>query len=246
MKKFLALLLCFFFAIPSWAALGIGASAQNATPFAGSLALPSVTTQATGSTFVIFITNSGSMTAPTDNKGNTFTTAPQLSVLLNGSATSAGIWICNNGVGGAGHIFTVNSSGAAFAAVVVEITSSVVNYGVLDKSATTPNLAGVTTANSPSITPAVNGEVVLSFVGGFSSTNNTITDPTGYNNILASNGNGATNSWVIAVGGLVQTTAGATNDIFALGGTTNAATATISFTPKTPSGPSPTAFRIFP
>lgn len=212
-------------------ALSIGASAQNASPFAATLALPSVTTQVSGSTFVICVANSASLTAPTDNKGNTFTTAPQLSVLFNGSATSTGIWICNNGVGGAGHIFTINSSGAALAAVVVEITSAGVNFGVLDQSATTPNLAGVTTANSPSVTPTANGEVVLSFVGGFSSTNNTITDPAGYNNILASNGNGATNTWVIAVGGLVQSTAGATNDVFALGGTTNAATATLSFFP---------------
>jgi hypothetical protein len=237
MKKFylaFILSLASLLAIPqqALAALAIGASAQGA---GSGTALPTsaVTTQTTGSTFVVFVSDGNPPTylAPTDNKGNTYSLTPNQTVTFNSPFGGGAVWVCQNCAGGAGHIFTANFTGSTSAIVIaVEITSTGGIWGTLDQSASTSGLANVTTANSPSITPTVNGEVVLSFVAGAEGTNTTITDATGYNNILQVNAAGATNgNPVAAVGGFVQTTLAATSDVFTLGASTNAGTVTLSF-----------------
>jgi hypothetical protein len=239
------LLLAALFIAPSaaLAALAIGASAQGQGSGTTAVATSSVTTQATGSTFAVFVSSGApsNYLAPTDNKGNTYALSPILSVTFNSPFGGGAVWVCQNCAGGAGHIFTANFTSSTSAVVIaVEVTSTGGAFGTLDQSASTSNLANVTTANSPSITPTQNNEVVLSFVAGSVGSNTTITDATGYNNILQVNANGLTNgNGVAAVGGLVQTTAAATNDVFTIGASTNAGTATLSFKPNVPTFPGP-------
>lgn len=234
--------------------LGIGVSAVAASNFTEVLPTPAVTTQLANSTFIIFAPTSGALLAPTDNKGNVYAALPDFTFLFNASTVAGNIWICPNGIGGAGHTFTGNYS--AFSSVVliaVEITSGG-PYAVLDQSAASSNLANRTTANAPSVTPTVNNEVILSFLGGNVGSNVTITDTTGYNNLLQSNGNGASNGNIIGgVGGFVQGTAGATQDVFGISLTSNVGTATLSFMPHTggappvaPRGPMPRRVFILP
>src|ERR1700733_12115424 len=68
------------------ARLAIGASSQAASNFTAAPATPAVTTQTTGSTFVIFEATDAGLLAPTDNKGNTYNLSPDLTFLYNSSA----------------------------------------------------------------------------------------------------------------------------------------------------------------
>jgi hypothetical protein len=218
---------------PVVASLSIGASAAAASSFTEGLSTSSITTQATGSTFVVFEATGGGLLAPTDNKGNTYHATPDFSFLFNASNSAGSIWICQNCAGGAGHVFTANlSTFSSVVLIVVEVASTGGLFPILDQSAFTSNIANATTGNSPSVTPTVNGEVILSFMGGAAG-NITINDSTGYNNILQSNGNGGSNgNLVAAIGGFKQSTAAATHDVFTMSGTTNLGTATMAFKPN--------------
>jgi hypothetical protein len=217
--------------------LGIGVSAMNINNFTESLATPSVTTQTSNSTFVIFANCTGvvsSFNAPTDNKGNTYSASPQLSAVYNTSGQSGAVWVCSGGTGGSGHIFTAHTSSFLSVGVIaIEITSSgsAGSFGVLDQSGSTSNILNVTTSSTVSITPLVNNEVILSFFALASGTL-TVTDPTGYNNILQSMTTGVTGVGG-AVGALVQTTAAATNDVFTLSATGSGASLIASFQQNT-------------
>lgn len=240
-------------------ALAFGVSTVAATGFTASpFSSSAITTQATGSGFLLYA--SGPLatvySAPTDNKGNTYPATPTLSFLLNGSTNSGTVWFISNANGGAGHIFTLNFTGTgSIVFIPLEITGTTSAYALLDQSATTPNISG-TTANSPSITPTVNGAPVVSiFAGNNGAANTTITDTTGYNNIIQVNAQGATNSNVIAaIGGFIQTIAGATNDIFVTGSAAFIGTATLSFNPFSipppvvvpPQGPMPRQIYVMP
>lgn len=214
-------------------ALGIGQSAIAASNFSEHLALPAINSQASGSTFVLFSSCPPStvLAAPTDNKGNIWPATPNATVLFNASTAQGSLWVLPNGVGGAGHVVTLNYTGFE---IVVGIVIEITGGAALDQILSTPNITNAVTANSPPITPTVNGAPVLAFLGGISGgVNVSITDPTGYNNIIQANGNGATNGNAIgAASGFIQTTAAPTNDIFTLTNTPNVGTMTASFIPS--------------
>jgi hypothetical protein len=223
-------------------AMSIGASAQNASNFTESLTTGSATTQASGSTFVIYVFGNGvlaDITGISDSKGNTYPAAgsPNATFTWNSGSQSAYAWVSTGAsTGGSGHTFTVTTN--TFLSLVifaVEIISGS-TYALLDQSAVTPSLSNVTTANTPSVTPTVNGEVVLGLFGASYSATTTITDTTGFNNILQSYLTGGASSIGIvgAISGTVQGSAAAINDIFTIGTAVNAGTATLSFNPYVP------------
>lgn len=216
--------------------LSIGASQVANSSFANTLTTPAMTTQASGSTCVVAVL--GPLVADiqrvTDSKGNTYPSTPNLTVLYNSGGFEATIWIAPNCVGGSGHTFTVTMTASTFVSMTlipVEVKASS-GFAVVDQSGTSPNLSNTTSAATPSVTPTVNGEVVLSFLGGGNATATTITDATGFNNILQSFATGTSNTAIGAVGGKVQATAAAISDTFTIGSSTNAGTAIISFKPN--------------
>jgi hypothetical protein len=215
--------------------LSIGASQIAESQFANTLTTPAMTTQASGSTCVVAVL--GPLVADiqrvTDSKGNTYPSTP-ISVLYNSGSFEATIWIAPNCVGGSGHTFTVTMTASTFVSLTlipVEVKASS-GFAVVDESGTSPNLLNTTSAATPSVTPTVNGEVVLSFLGGGNATATTITDATGFNNILQSFATGTSNLAIGAVGGKVQATAAVISDTFTIGSSTNAGTAIISFKPN--------------
>lgn len=252
MRKLLLAFLMMLPGVSAHAALAVGASSQGSAFLATSAATTAVTTASTGSTFIIFSSLNAASTVfltPTDNMGNAYTQIPASVISFNSTGNSGSAWICANCAGGAGHVFTANFTTTTLAVVfAVEITGGAVLDQVLG---TTPGVQdNVTTAPTPSITPTQNGAVVLSLLAGIQAANTTITDATGYNNILQANPNGATTAGPIGgVGALVQTTAGATNDIFTIGAVSNVGTVTLSLTlpapPPAGSGPSGLGARVF-
>ena len=80
----------------------------TATAFASAITSAAVTTQ-NGSTFLVY-GESGSITSVSDSKGNSY----GLKKTISGAGGAVlNVYECLNGVGGAGHTFTVNYSGSA-------------------------------------------------------------------------------------------------------------------------------------
>lgn len=116
-----------------------------------------VTTQATGSSFLVFTrTNSDSPTSVTDNKSNTYTK-------IGGPYTdtsdgfSVNVYLATNGTGGAGHTWAVNYSGTrSGSAHAVEITGGA-STSLLDaiagfyRTTSTPFSGPVTTTKAPDL-----------------------------------------------------------------------------------------------
>lgn len=239
-------------------ALAFGATSQVGSAFfgIGALACPSVTTQASGSTFIFFSSTGAGLNAPTDNKGNSYGTGtPLLQCLFNAGGDGGNLWVCQNGTGGAGHIASGNySTSGSGVQLFIEITGTGGAYAVFDQSALTNNINNATTQATGSITPTASGSAVVSLVAGAVSTNITIADAGGYNNILATNPNGASNSnFVASSGGLIQTSAAATSDTFTFTAATNIGLIIISLKPSasgpppvTPQGPMPRQLYVMP
>ena len=128
---------------------------------------PAVTTQASGSTFVVFaiipVAASFAASTPfTDSKSNTYT---QIGSEVNTGNCKTRLYYCQNGSGGSSHTFTVTTVGQTYATVyAIEVTGGATS-GILDKSP-----AGLYDTSSP-FTSDVTGttsqanELLLGFVG---------------------------------------------------------------------------------
>lgn len=117
-----------------------------------------ITTQATGSSFAAWICSDGTISAFSDTYGNTWTQK-----LTNGNAPNfqryANLWVCENGVGGAGHKINATQTGNAFAVAFIEV----LNATALDQYAQTNNDSYTNTVNFPSVTTTQSSEVLLEF-----------------------------------------------------------------------------------
>lgn len=147
---------------------------------------PGVTTQASGSTFVIdVIMTSSSMNNVQDNMGNTYSLALQ----VNDYSTTFDLarWVCLNGVGGAGHTFTVVKAGGAGTAEVTLFATEITNC--ISYAAASNGSVGVVDGTNPIDSPTLNvtssAAVLLAAVAGdgFGS-NNTFT-ASGYTGLEA-------------------------------------------------------------
>lgn len=123
------------------------------------------TTQASGSTFVVFVvagSGAGSIDSVSDNKGNTYTQIG--STITSSSGSKSGLFSCQNGTGGAGHTWTAVIANAEVKNIyAVEITGGLLS-GILDQAP-----AGVEDASSPftsnvTSTTAQANELLLAFV----------------------------------------------------------------------------------
>lgn len=157
-------------------AVGQKISAQG-TSSAASITTGSVTTAASGSTFVIFVAyDSGCFSSISDSKGNTYTQI-QSEVNNAGHGNACRLYYCQNGTGGAGHTATLNMSPSAFGNVhIVEITGGALT-GILDQApAGLDDGASPFTSNTTGTTAQAN-ELVLAFTetGGTSGPGETLT-----------------------------------------------------------------------
>lgn len=126
-----------------------------------------ITTQASGSSFLVCVagggTFSGTLTV-SDNKGNTYTQvmAPTQSPTTHVSAPAwTAVYLCSNGVGGAGHTFTVATTQGDYAsAIAAEISKPVATDTALVHASDT-----ATPYSAGSITTVTDHALVLSFVG---------------------------------------------------------------------------------
>lgn len=154
----------------------IGLGASVATGAAGGTTA-GITTQPTGSTFAIIIGEYRSggfsgipaISAPTDNKGNTYTSIRSVS----SSTNRATLWVCENGVGGSGHTFTNHDTKANGTMSVAEVKG----FNGIAPELDVHNGAGTsgTTYSSGSVNTTTNDEVALGLcVYDYSGTSDTV------------------------------------------------------------------------
>lgn len=120
--------------------IAIGQKVLTQSPTAGSATTSSISTAASGSTFVIYVVvfpQAGTITV-NDNKSNTYT---QINTQTNPSPqpVTVALFYKENGAGGAGHTFTAtNASGTNFLVIAVEVTGGLTS-GILDTHPTAIN-----------------------------------------------------------------------------------------------------------
>lgn len=152
-----------------------------------------VTTAASGSSFVIFLNDSGSGTrSVSDNKSNTYT---QIGVTGSffGGASNTSVWLKINGAGGTGHTATGTLTGGTFLEVhgPFEITGGALASLVEAFPATMWNDDTATPFTSNSVTTANADDLLLSFTAtGTSSGTETLTYANGFVPVTA-DGNSA-------------------------------------------------------
>jgi len=200
------------------AAVGIavkGAAVGTATTASGA-------SQATGSTFYIFMVwdSFSTFTSVADNKGNS------ANYTLVGTEQTVGsfktrLYKCVNGAGGSGHTATVVVSGGGQPTVfLIEATgcdtSTPVDQSDRRADSTTPFTlaAGLTTTQ--------NNELLLTFLGGDSSSNPTTLAESGLGSstIVVSETNGAAN-WTSGIAWSYKTSTGTFNPSWTSSGATN-------------------------
>lgn len=89
-------------------------------------------TVASGRTFLIISSDTGLMSTPTDNKGNTYTACGS------GNSNAGNLlrgWICVNGTGGAGHTASATMSGNSYPVMVLMEISGALTTGAHDTGA---------------------------------------------------------------------------------------------------------------
>jgi hypothetical protein len=146
-------------------AIAAGASQKAQSSSTASLTTAAITTQVSGSSFLVFpvyVTGNLAASTPiTDSKGNTYT-AIGTEVTNGGLGVSMRPYLCTNGTGGASHTFSMaNTSTSVAAMAVLEIT------GGLTASLLDQYVASVVSSgppfNQPVTTSAQADELVVAF-----------------------------------------------------------------------------------
>jgi hypothetical protein len=166
LSKRLAPLLFVFVSCGAHAAIAIGAHDSNLlTSGTSSVTTAAVTTQAAGSSFIVFTVNYGddNVLSVADNKGNPNYTRIGVELDNTGDGFYVGAWVCENCVGGASHQVTLTVDLTTLAAVYfVEITGGVTS-GLVDVSNSAVDSATPFTA---AVAPTAGNRLLLSFITG--------------------------------------------------------------------------------
>lgn len=153
----------------------IGAHTKIESPFDSSLDTNPVTTQASGSTFIVFAYG-GTQPSITDSFGNAYDNTRTRT--FNGGFGFSVCAFVQNASGGASHVFTASSAGGGLQIMVAELIGAMTTGGIDAFSSANPN--GATPAVAcPSITTIAANAMVISCAGGASSTNNAPTSTLG-------------------------------------------------------------------
>ena len=175
----------------------------------------------TGSTFVIMVFTGGTVAASTpvqDSFSNTYTLKASAAVIF--GAQHVYCYVCPNGTGGASHTATVNFSASAsggifFAEVTGAATSS------YDTSGTISNNGAGATQSGASVTTTNANDLILSMLCT-NGTGDTITDSTGWNQIIESMGFGAGGAANGALSYIVESATGTYSDTYGISGASDA------------------------
>lgn len=200
------------------------------------------TTQATGSTLVVFGVGNHAVTV-TDSKSNTWTVPAGGNQGFNTPNGQSVCAYCQNATGGTGHTFTVTQSGGSGPSIeVVEIIGAVTSGGPDAFAAANP-AGGTATVSGPGITTVADGAAVLTFMAGASNVNSVATASTGTILDTISGANFVTG----ADSSQIKTTHGAANDTFTFSAQTffDMVTYNISFAPAATGGTMPAATGAF-
>jgi hypothetical protein len=152
-------------------AIAAGVSSKGFTGSGTSQATTGVTTQASGSCFVVGMTFEASQTFSSlvDSKGNTYTQIGT-ELLWTGSFCKSRLYYCENGIGGATHTATVTTGGASAITVhFLEITGGATT-GILDQSARREDTATPFTL-AAALTTTQAAEMLVSFFADDSGNN---------------------------------------------------------------------------
>lgn len=150
-------------------AIALAQSVSAGAPGADSTTTGSLTTTASGSTFIIGAHWQGGSTPPTisDSKSNTYTLIGSVrQVDNNGSFLShIGLWYVENGTGGSSHTFTAAKTGGYTSVYAGEITGGLTS-GILDQN-TGAALDASSPVTSGSITTTQAAELLIGLVGTY-------------------------------------------------------------------------------
>jgi len=164
-------------------AIDVGASAI-ATSIAASQATSPISTQPSGSSFLIYLIYSGAtFTSIVDNKGNTYS---QVGAEFDVGANSQGrLYLKENGVGGSGHTATLTQSSSDYLLLaLIEITGGKLS-GLVDQQAGQNDTSSPFT--SPPITPTEAQELLLGFMGDASTNVSNHTHGNSFTSVVAAN-----------------------------------------------------------
>lgn len=159
--------------------MAISAGVSVAAHSAGSattLTSGSVTSAASGSTFVVFIQADSTLNTPSDSKGNTYTA---VTAQTTNSGINSRMYYCQNGTGGASHTFTFTTGGSANLSIyALEILGGLTS-GILDQQNSILDSASPYTVTTPTTTQAA--ELAVACLSGNSAvTPATHAESTGY------------------------------------------------------------------
>ncbi len=155
--------------------VSVGQSGQFNTTGASSVTSGTVTTQASGSTFIIATQciSTNTINTPTDSKGNTYVSMGSAQNFYIGGGHCQ-LFSCVNGVGGAGHTFTTSMNVSGFMvsyfleALNVDTTSPIEAYAVTAGDSVSPyeTTSGTTTSTDELLVSyiAENGSGTASYV----------------------------------------------------------------------------------
>lgn len=150
-------------------AIAIGQSAKKATT-TGTATTDTVTTAASGSTFLIgAIIDGGSFSATPvqDSKSNTYT---QIGSELTLGSARCRVYYCENGTGGSSHTATATQTGSNGTSVFFAEVTGGLTSGILDKTASTTDSPSPFSSGLTATTTQAN-ELLVSFLFGNSGSN---------------------------------------------------------------------------
>lgn len=225
----IAALVLFAWAHSALAAIDVGqASAGAFTGGATSVTTTGITTSASGSSFIIYVSyvSGFSVSSIADSKSNSYTlVASALTGWL--SATNSAIYLCTNCTGGSGHTATLNLSGSTQAEIyLVEVTGGATASLVDATPSTFWNDDTASPFTSNSLTSSNANDLLLAFTNTNGNTTDTFTWGNSFTQVTA-DGNPA--HFTGGVAKRVVSSTGTYNSTFtSSGGTSEAASALIS------------------
>lgn len=194
----------------------------------GILTSGNLTTQATGSCFIIAAAvDVGEFSSLADSKGNTYVRVGTLQS-FDSSGADMHVFYCENGVGGAAHNWTIDVTGVSepISGVVLEVTGGVLS-GILDQSGQRNDTASPFTLTSGLTTTQANELLVAIMAGNSGSASATHAESTGFS-IASEVVNGAS-VWTLAIAYRNVTATGTYNCSFTEAGGTNAGVFLLTF-----------------
>lgn len=150
--------------------IAVGQTSKGRSGAAATVATAGVTTQATGSTFVLGVTwgAGAAFTSVVDSKGNTYTQVGGLDLDPDGTGSHTRFYYCQNGVGGASHTATLTIGAANNLEILfLEITGAAIASFDLGNG----NADTASPYTTPSIATTQAAEMLVAFFAGNSGSN---------------------------------------------------------------------------